>query len=239
MAPDVGPAPPRNSRSTGKFSLGKTNAIAGRHKRQEQQDVPNLRRLGRRGRHPLDRYRHRSDRRRRRRSLFGRLYSVLWLLDWPHRLFRNRRIWSNPALAAVGAPYLDLGLGNWTGGEVNTTTKDTISYSFSAPLPAGVSFTIDDPGASCDDDTGPYTFTVSATYKGAAVSTAGWSFVVESPTGANAGLHFLDQRRHRRHHRQDPTPRTTGRTRSSSSRRTRRSPVSRSSGRRSPTISGR
>ncbi len=95
--------------------------------------------------------------------------------------------WSNPALAAIGAPYLDLGLANWTAGEVNTTTKDTISYSFSAALPAGVSFTIVDPGASCDDDTGPFTFTVSATYKGAAVSTAGWSFLVETSTGAAPG----------------------------------------------------
>src|SRR5580698_8674598 len=38
--------------------------------------------------------------------------------------------WSNPALAAAGAPFLDLGLANWTG-ELNTTTTDTISYSFS------------------------------------------------------------------------------------------------------------
>jgi len=94
--------------------------------------------------------------------------------------------WSNAAIAAVGAPFLDLGLASWTG-EVDTTTTDTISYSFSAPVPAWEDFTIVDPGASYNGETGPYTFTVSATYKGAAVSTAGWLFSLETPTGAAPG----------------------------------------------------
>ena len=91
--------------------------------------------------------------------------------------------WSNPALTAIGAPYYAVGMGEWAN-MLATTSVDTIAYSFSAPVPAGASFTLVDPGASYVEWSGSETYYLSATYNGAAVSTSGWSFQVVTPTGA-------------------------------------------------------
>jgi hypothetical protein len=90
-------------------------------------------------------------------------------------------IWSNNALLSIGAPDLTTGLGIW-GGFLNTTVTETISYNFSSPVPAGASFMLVDPGASYPEYSGTERFSISATYKGVAVSTSGWTFSIQSPT---------------------------------------------------------
>ena len=95
--------------------------------------------------------------------------------------------WANSALTALGAPYQTVGLANWTNTSVNTTATDTISYSFSSPLPAGVSFMLWDPGASIPNNSGPFTFQVSATDNGVAANFSNWTFQIESPTGNAPG----------------------------------------------------
>ena len=91
--------------------------------------------------------------------------------------------WSNNALTAIGAPYDTVGLGQW-GGMLNTTSVDTIAYTFSSPVPAGASFTLVDAGASYDEYSGVETYTISATLNGAALSTSGWTFQLVTATGA-------------------------------------------------------
>ena len=90
--------------------------------------------------------------------------------------------WSNPVLQALGAPYSDVGLGVWAA-QLNTTATETIAYSFTSAVPAGSSFLLVDPGVSYPEYTGSFTYTISATYKGAAVSLAGWTITATSPTG--------------------------------------------------------
>jgi hypothetical protein len=91
--------------------------------------------------------------------------------------------WSDSALAAIGAPYGAVGLGQW-GGMLDTTSVDAIAYTFSSPVPAGASFTLVDAGAFYDEYSGDETYTISATLNGAALSTSGWSFQLVTPTGA-------------------------------------------------------
>jgi hypothetical protein len=91
--------------------------------------------------------------------------------------------WSNPTLTGIGAPYDTVGLAQW-GGMLNTTSVDTIAYTFSSPVAAGSTFTLVDAGASYVEYSGDETYTISATLNGAAVSTSGWTFQLVTPTGA-------------------------------------------------------
>lgn len=91
--------------------------------------------------------------------------------------------WSNASLAAIGAPYATVGLGQW-GDMLNTTSVSTIAYAFSSPVAAGASFTLVDPGASYVEYSGVETYKISATLNGVALSTANWSFQLVTPTGA-------------------------------------------------------
>jgi len=90
--------------------------------------------------------------------------------------------WNNLNLASLGAPFDTVGIGQW-GDMLNTTSVDTIAYAFSYPVPAGVSFTLVDPGASYVEYTGVETYTISATLNGAALSTANWSFQLVTANG--------------------------------------------------------
>ncbi len=95
-------------------------------------------------------------------------------------------VWTNAALLALGAPYLTRSLANWTG-SYPYSAVDTISYTFSSPVPAGMSFLLWDPGANYQGNNGPYTFQITASNQGTPVSTAGWSFQIETPNNEAPG----------------------------------------------------
>src|SRR6185437_14241277 len=98
-------------------------------------------------------------------------------------LFGATASWNDPALIALGGPYSVVGLGS-SSGQLNTTAVDQIAYSFSSPVPAGASFMLVDPGASYPEYSGVETYKVTATYKNAPVSTAGWTFTILGPGAA-------------------------------------------------------
>jgi hypothetical protein len=101
-------------------------------------------------------------------------------------------------LAALFAPgsYTTLAIGEPSYSGVSSVSglnaTDKIAYAFSSPIPSGASFLLWAPGGSyaltsngqiTASDVGPFTFTVSATLAGAAVSMSGWTMSVETPTG--------------------------------------------------------
>jgi len=103
---------------------------------------------------------------------------------------------TDPTLTALGAPYHAVGLGMYTASSIVgppfSRATELIAYSFSAPIRTGTSFFLWDPGSEVSGydangkfvfDNGPFPFTFSATLGGVPVSTAGWSFSVESPFG--------------------------------------------------------
>jgi hypothetical protein len=92
-------------------------------------------------------------------------------------------LWNNAALYALGAPYYDFGIGV-SAGQLNTTSTDTIAYSFSSAVPVGASFMLVDPGASYPEYSGTETYQISASDNGAAVPISGFSFTVLTPAGA-------------------------------------------------------
>lgn len=116
----------------------------------------------------------------------------------------------NPVLSALDAPetYSSLGVGGppqfaATSADDLEATK-SISYSFSSAVPSTTSFLLWDPGSydyyytdgpnyQQDDDYeityvyGPYTFDVSASLNGQPVSTAGFTFSIESPSYSSPG----------------------------------------------------
>jgi hypothetical protein len=94
----------------------------------------------------------------------------------------NATTWSNTTLQGLGAAYMTYGLGVWAG-QLNTTATETIAYTFTSAVPAGASFMLVDPGASYQEYSGTEVYKITAANNGAAVSTSGWSFSIQSPTG--------------------------------------------------------
>jgi hypothetical protein len=117
---------------------------------------------------------------------------------------------TNSILAALDAPSTYSSLGVEGPPQFNATSADqlaatkSIRYSFSSPVPSSTSFLLWDPGSydyyytdgpnyQKDDDYdvtyvyGPYTFDVSASLNGKAVSTAGFTFSIESPSYSSPG----------------------------------------------------
>jgi len=97
---------------------------------------------------------------------------------------------TNTALTSISGfgDYVSLGVwGNPAEDINNGQAVDTIAVSFDQAVPAGNSFLLGGPGGTLIsgsiDETGPYTFTFSALLNGVPVSTAGWTFAVESPGG--------------------------------------------------------
>ncbi len=115
-------------------------------------------------------------------AYFGGLQAMTGLLG-------TTAAWNDDEMLSLGAPYSVVGLGLFAG-QLNTTSTDAIAYAFSSPVPAGSSFMLVDPGASYPEYTGSETYKVSATYGGAPVSTAGWTFTVVGPSRAapNSGI---------------------------------------------------
>ncbi len=93
---------------------------------------------------------------------------------------------TNPALTSIGAPFSANGLAVWGdpgGNSADSTASDQITYTFSSPLPANTPIMLWAAGSSFNGNTGPFTFTFTASLGGTAVSTSGWSFQVEGPFG--------------------------------------------------------
>src|SRR5262249_29920420 len=104
---------------------------------------------------------------------------------------------SNVALIGLGAPDFASGLSTEAPTDPIKLTRvsTTLSYTFGAALPANAQFFLWSPGGwacthvgqpdeKCED--GPYTFQLSAAYRGAPISRTGWSVKLVGPVNKPA-----------------------------------------------------
>lgn len=107
---------------------------------------------------------------------------------------------ADTALESLGGPALLGGLGITAYGSVSPvplaapsvpfpTFAESIGYTFSAPMPGNTNFLLWNPGGSKESgtlnglsvsNTGPFTFTFTASLNGVAVNTSGWTFSVRN-----------------------------------------------------------
>jgi hypothetical protein len=94
---------------------------------------------------------------------------------------------ANPALAGFDNAEAIGVYGDPAGTIDSAQAADNIAIQFASEVPAGNSYLLSAPGGTLIsgsiDETGPYTFVFAAFDNGVPVSTVGWTFAVETPSG--------------------------------------------------------